>query len=368
MNKLCLINEQIIHEKKLENELALYKEKFNKLKNKIDVNLPEFNKSLDKEYIDRLKNNFDAKFNHHSSRNNGHMIVELIVITFHFYSRNLKNDVLISVRIKILERLIMDKLPCETFLEILEFCPISSHVALALTCKNFAKWSKKLPLAKLIHAQITYENELKTKRDVRIAKLDTEIKLCEIKIYTLTNKRIAILQKSINVVERNRTSSKFCLKYPALKNDARDRWSNDILSCGNEDVIVKQTQEFDLIEKILKEWGHTRYFPDKHIKICGGFAFFSKYSYCGNRKFIPYIEGKEWCTTCFNIGHDYKICAKSFCTLCKKHGHTSVICPLTEGKEFCRYCKELGHLINVCPLITCKKCYKKGHSERVCQK
>ena len=66
MNKLCLINEQIIHEKKLENELALYKEKFNKLKNKIDVNLPEFNKSLDKEYIDRLKNNFDAKFKHHS--------------------------------------------------------------------------------------------------------------------------------------------------------------------------------------------------------------------------------------------------------------------------------------------------------------
>ncbi len=245
----------------------------------------------------------------------------------------------------------MNTLPRDIFLEILKLCPLSSHVALALTCKQFAEWSRNLPLDKIICAQIIYENEIKNKRNAKIAKLDIQIKLYQRKILKLTTQRFALEQESIKVVERNKTSSKFCLEYPAIKNDFHDEWSTDILSCNGKDVIVKQTQEFNLIEKILKEGGYTRYFPDKRVRICGGVAFFSKHGYCGKRKLVPHIEGKEYCTKCFNIGHDYKSCPNSFCTLCKKHGHANVVCSLTEGKEFCRYCKELGHLIDVCPKL-----------------
>ncbi len=243
----------------------------------------------------------------------------------------------------------MNTLPRDIFLEILEFCSISSHVALALTCKNFAKWSRDLPLEKIICAQIIYKNEIKNKRDAKIADLDTQIKLYQRKILKLKTERSALDQKSIKVVERNKISSKFCLKYLALKNNTYDEWSNDILLCVREKkVIVKQTQEFNLIETLLKKWGYTRYFPDEYTRKSGGFAFFST---LWHRSWEPYVEGKEWCTNCKEIGHDYKICPDSLCTLCKKHGHASVVCSLTEGKEFCRYCKELGHLIDVCPKL-----------------
>ena len=248
----------------------------------------------------------------------------------------------------------MDTIPCEIFTHILSFCSVQTHIALKITCKTYQSYCESFSLDKIIISQNTYEKELSHK----IIKLKNEYNICRNELKT---------QKDMRSFKK---PSRFGLKYPALKSYDHqwyDDWSSDIIShiFMKNHIIVKRTPEFDMIEKIFKG-NYMRCFPDMLTKKSGGFALFSNKP--KTAEFVQYVEGQDFCTTCKEVGHDYRVCSFTQCAVCDQYGHIDISCPSIQGQAYCKFCKNLGHKIECCPRIICRKCKKKGHTDRVCSK
>ena len=135
----------------------------------------------------------------------------------------------------------------------------------------------------------------------------------------------------------------------------------DSLSAHEKLLYVRENQAKKNLDRIvlkLRDRGYIRYFipfrmkkeyPDIHM-IYG----------------IPKDIGntlKKWhpCKICKN-DHVIQNCPKTFCHICKRHGHLTSMC----RKAKCKQCKG-KHLTSRCPRNICFKCGRDGHISDRCK-